>query len=176
MKRTVALALIVVIAATSAGCKQTTFNRVGAVIVAAAEGYDRQIENLFREKLIDQTTYDKRKASAAALITDARDYQTLLAAFPVLTRENLPRIVGATSDLVRKFRGTLQNPDLGNLPPGSGAVRALGYAITVLDNAQLALAALFPAPSQDRTPASATPGPQAVPARSIKIDLPPKPF
>ncbi|TXH40732.1 MAG: hypothetical protein E6Q97_39005 [Desulfurellales bacterium] len=175
MKRTVALALIVVIAATSAGCKQTTFNRIGAVIVAAAEGYDRQIENLFREKLIDQTTYDKRKASAAALITDAKDYQTLLAAFPVLTRENSGRVAAATSDLLRKFRSTLSNPDLGNLPPGSKPVQALGYAITVLDNAAIALAAIFP-PSQGPTPANATLPPKAVPARSIKIDLPPKPF
>lgn len=175
MKRFVACSLILALAVTSAGCRQTTFNRVGAVIVAAADGYDRQIENLFREKLIDQTTYDKRKASAAALLVDAKDYQALLAAFPVLTRENSGRIAAATSDLVRKFRATLSNPDLGNLPPGSGPVRALGYAITVLDNASIALAAIFP-PSQGPAPANATLPPKAVPARSIKIDLPPKPF
>lgn len=175
MKRFVVLSLIVALAATSAGCKSTTLNRVGAVIVAAAEGYDRQIENLFNERLIDQTTYDKRKASASALIADAKEYQILLAAFPVLTRENSGRIAAATSDLVRKFRATLSNPDLGNLPPGSGPVRALGYAITVLDNAAIALAAIFP-PSQGPAPANATLPPQAVPARSIKVDLPPKPF
>lgn len=44
MKRFVAFSLILALAVASAGCN-TTFNRVGAVIVAAAEGYDRQAES-----------------------------------------------------------------------------------------------------------------------------------
>lgn len=175
MKRFAILSLIISFAVLCAACNKTTFDRIGAVIVAAAESYQRQVDNLFAEKLISQETYDKRKASAAAAIVDAKDYQSLLAKYPVINKGNISQIAGATSDLARKFRATLTNPDLGNLPPGSGPVKALGYAITVLDNASIALAALFPS-SPDPTPANATLSPsKQVPAKSIKVDLPPRP-
>lgn len=180
---TVAASLLVLALATAQkGCpKKTTFDRIGQFAGTAAQLVRTNADALLAQQKITQAKRDAIVKKADALTAEVKHYADQLAAFPVVTRENLPLVLAATDGLLQSFRGTLTDPQLVDLSPDSRLIRDLNWGITGIDLARTSVLLLFPPPPDTATttstaaaPAIAT-APAAVPARSIVVTLPPRP-
>ena len=161
--------------------KRTTFDRIGALATTAARVIRTEADGLLAQKLIDQAKHDSLVKKTDLLVSQAENYSRQLAAFPVINRQNVDAVLAATDGLLTSFRATLTDPELAGVDPASKFIKALNYAILGLEASRGAVAILFPplppatATASRSVPSIANAAP-SVPAKTIVIHLPPKPY
>ena len=174
------LALLAVLALTFplAACgKQTTLDRVGAVLRTAAIGYQTQIEQLKNQGAISEERYQSLKRRADAIVQQSDAFANLIAGFGEIAPGDVPRILLQIDSFASQVEAALRDPAWTGADASIPALRALRWIRATLASAALVVSALFPPkPSPTVAPAGAKPAPaapvKAIKTNKIKVDLP----
>jgi hypothetical protein len=158
--------------------KQTTLDRVGAVVVASVSLYGTEIDNLKSEGLIDDAKYERLKKKAKALDTSAADFSRALSEFGAIGKGNAPAFLQKLGAFTRIIETALTDVDLGGISETSKPVNALRYGRATLNAASLVVAGLFPPTPPQAGPVTASGGTvartfeQRTAQSQIKVTLP----
>ena len=174
------VALLAVLALTFplAACgKQTTLDRVGAVLRTAAIGYQTQIEQLRNQGAISEEKYQSLKRRADAIVQQSDAFANLIAGFGAISPGDVPRIILQIDSFAAQVEAALRDPAWTGTDASIPALRALRWIRATLATTALVVSALFPpkpsptpAPSGVK-PAGAAPA-KAIKTNKIKINLP----
>jgi hypothetical protein len=137
------MALILCAPLTGCGSK-TTFDRVGAGAVVAAEAYLIQIDQLHAAGLLSDANHTKLKAKGEAAKRSAERFRDRLAKFPEIEPRDVGRLTLEIAALLGEFRGVLTDSELAGLRTESLPIRILNFAIASLTTASIVLSSIHP--------------------------------
>lgn len=157
--------------------KQTTLDRVGAVLRTAAIGYQTQIEQLKNQGAISQEKYEALARRAAAIVAQSDAFANLIAGFGEIAPGDVPRIILQIDAFASQVEAAIKDPAWTGVDANIPALKALRWIRATLASTALVVAALFP-PKPSPTPSASGAVPKVAPAKAIKtsrvkVDLPP---
>lgn len=173
LRRFLAPILILALTLPLAGCKKTTLDRVGSVLIHSANLYVLELDGLRIQGVISPEKYEKLYAQAKAIQTQAQVIAATIASFPEgkVTRENAAQVMALTGRLFSDLEAILIDPNIARLSPDSKTIKVLRYIQVTASAISVTLAAIFPKGTPDAPESSRGP----VKASKIVIELPPAP-
>lgn len=171
-----AIAILLAVLPLAACGKQTTLDRVGAVLRTAAIGYQAQIEQLKTQGVIDEAKYNSLKRRADAIVAQADAFAGLIAQFGEIAPGDVPRILLQVDSFASQVEAALRDPAWTSVDANIPALKALRWIRATLASTALVVAALYP-PKPSPTPSASGAVPKVAPAKAVKaskvrIDLP----
>lgn len=171
-----ALALVGLTLPMMACGKQTTLDRFGSVIRTAAGGYQAFLDQQHAQGLLQDDTYARQSAKAAAILKEADAFSALISGFGSIAPGDVPAILLQLGRISAQVESALRDPAWTGANANLPAVKALRWIQTATATAALVVSALFPPPP---TPVAGTAStPRAIPvapkaASKVKVQLPP---
>lgn len=178
IKNGLALLAVLALSFPLAACgKQTTLDRIGAVLRTAAIGYQAQIEQLKNQGAISEEKYNSLKRRADAIVQQSDAFANLIAGFGEIAPGDVPRIILQIDSFASQIEAALRDPAWTGQDANIPALRALRWIRATLASTALVVSALFP-PKPSPTPTTSGNVPKASPVKPIKtskirVDLPP---
>ncbi len=178
LRNVVALLAIIGLSFPLAACgKQTTLDRVGAVLRTAAIGYQTQIEQLKNQGAISEEKYNSLKRRADAIVQQSDAFANLIAGFGEIAPGDVPRIILQIDSFASQVEAALRDPAWTGTDANIPALKALRWIRATLASTALVVSALFP-PKPSPTPTASGNVPKAGPVKPVKtskirVDLPP---
>lgn len=178
MKRGIATLALFAISFPMAACgKQTTLDRVGAVLRTAAIGYQTQLEQLKAQGALSEEKFNALNRRANAIVAQADAFAALIAVFGEIAPGDVPRILLQVDSFAAQVEAALKDPAWTGVNADIPALKALRWIRATLASTALVVAALFPPkPSPTPTASGNVPrvdtAPKPVKTNRVKVDLP----
>lgn len=144
------------------GCpKKTTLDRIGGLTIAGINSYILQLDALREDGVLTSAKQQELKDQALAIRKRAIDFRNKIASYNEIQPGDVNAIVTIAGDLIGLFDASLKDEALVKLPSDATALKILRGLRIGVNQARIAVAALFPEP---------TPTDPTVANRSIRLE------
>lgn len=170
--RKIAILLILALVLPFAGCvKKTTLDKIGGLTVAGVKSYILQLDGLKAEGVITAAKHQELTDQAKAIEKRAEEFRDKIATYAEIRPGDVRAIVTIAGDLIGLIDTSLRDEAIVKLPADALALKILRGLRIGVNQAQIVLTGLFPAPTAGVQSQGVTIGQQAISTKKIVIVL-----